>query len=386
MRGKRGLNHVHVGRCTRPTTRWRCATPATSTPGGTRASASGWCAADDDHRVQPGREGPVLRAGRRQGLPAPDVLRHPRRRPAPVRAPATEDESARTSLSEDAEDHRWAFGTGFDDPLAGDRHRRSPTASTPADLAAYCLMLGDDALISAHRLSAVVHAQPGARGGHRAGQHRAGPARPGAAAAGPGRAGRGPRAPGRGRAGVLPRRARVPQRPARRASTDGDFAQHGRPAAGLRGLAAGAVRPAGRLGRDPVLAAIAAQGRQRAGLPPRLRGAVGAQARRRHGAVARPDAAALGRPLAADATSSSGRPEVAARLQPGSAATRRTCGPRSTRCSTPVLGAGHAGPPAGRPARPGGGRRGGTACTPRRSATLLAEMQSVARAHPEATW
>jgi ring-1,2-phenylacetyl-CoA epoxidase subunit PaaA len=36
------------------------------------------------HRVQPGREGPVLRAGRRQGVPAPDLLRHPRRRPAHV--------------------------------------------------------------------------------------------------------------------------------------------------------------------------------------------------------------------------------------------------------------------------------------------------------------
>ena len=36
-------------------------------------------AGDGDHRVQPGREGLVLRPGGRQGLPAPDVLRDPRR-------------------------------------------------------------------------------------------------------------------------------------------------------------------------------------------------------------------------------------------------------------------------------------------------------------------
>ena len=42
--------------------------------------------AADDHGVEPGREGRVLRPGRRQGLPAPDVLRHPRRGGAPVSA------------------------------------------------------------------------------------------------------------------------------------------------------------------------------------------------------------------------------------------------------------------------------------------------------------
>ena len=35
-------------------------------------------------RVEPGREGPAVRPCRRQGLPAPDVLRHPRRRPPHV--------------------------------------------------------------------------------------------------------------------------------------------------------------------------------------------------------------------------------------------------------------------------------------------------------------
>lgn len=46
----------------------------------------------------------------------------------------------------------WAFGTGFDDPLAG------VDTTLPADvdssaLATYCRMLGDDALVSAQRLA-----------------------------------------------------------------------------------------------------------------------------------------------------------------------------------------------------------------------------------------
>jgi ring-1,2-phenylacetyl-CoA epoxidase subunit PaaC len=47
--------------------------------------------------------------------------------------------------------HRWAFGTGFTDPLAG-VDTSLPAGIDGADLAAYCLMLGDDALILSHRL------------------------------------------------------------------------------------------------------------------------------------------------------------------------------------------------------------------------------------------
>jgi ring-1,2-phenylacetyl-CoA epoxidase subunit PaaC len=47
--------------------------------------------------------------------------------------------------------HRWAFGTGFTDPLAG-VETAVPAGVDGADLAAYCLMLGDDALIMSHRL------------------------------------------------------------------------------------------------------------------------------------------------------------------------------------------------------------------------------------------
>ena len=47
--------------------------------------------------------------------------------------------------------HRWAYGTGFTDPLAG-VDTTLPSGVDGADLAAYCLMLGDDALIMSHRL------------------------------------------------------------------------------------------------------------------------------------------------------------------------------------------------------------------------------------------
>jgi ring-1,2-phenylacetyl-CoA epoxidase subunit PaaC len=64
----------------------------------------------------------------------------------------TDDEfAAYQSLAEDSEDHRWAFGTGFTDPLEG-IDASVPDGVDAAALAAYCLMLGDDALICSHRL------------------------------------------------------------------------------------------------------------------------------------------------------------------------------------------------------------------------------------------
>ncbi len=47
---------------------------------------------------------------------------------------------------------QWAFGTDFEDPLAG-VDTTVPADVDPAGLATYCLMLGDDALIMSHRLS-----------------------------------------------------------------------------------------------------------------------------------------------------------------------------------------------------------------------------------------
>ena len=46
----------------------------------------------------------------------------------------------------------WAFGTSFEDPLAG-VDTTVPDDVDASALAAYCLMLGDDALVYSHRLS-----------------------------------------------------------------------------------------------------------------------------------------------------------------------------------------------------------------------------------------
>ncbi|MEV6603734.1 1,2-phenylacetyl-CoA epoxidase subunit PaaC [Kutzneria sp. NPDC051319] len=48
-------------------------------------------------------------------------------------------------------DARWAFGTGFADPLSG-VDTTVPSDVDAAGLAAYCLMLADDALVMSHRL------------------------------------------------------------------------------------------------------------------------------------------------------------------------------------------------------------------------------------------
>ncbi|WP_156756981.1 1,2-phenylacetyl-CoA epoxidase subunit PaaC [Actinokineospora pegani] len=49
-------------------------------------------------------------------------------------------------------DAHWAFGTDFEDPLAG-VDTTVPDGVDPAVLARYCLVLGDDALVLSHRLT-----------------------------------------------------------------------------------------------------------------------------------------------------------------------------------------------------------------------------------------
>jgi ring-1,2-phenylacetyl-CoA epoxidase subunit PaaC len=51
-----------------------------------------------------------------------------------------------------SDDSQWAFGTDFEDPLAG-VDTTVPGGVDPHDLATYCLMLADDALVMSHRLS-----------------------------------------------------------------------------------------------------------------------------------------------------------------------------------------------------------------------------------------
>ncbi|TDP97049.1 1,2-phenylacetyl-CoA epoxidase subunit PaaC [Labedaea rhizosphaerae] len=60
-------------------------------------------------------------------------------------------DNAYEAISENNDETRWAFGTGFVDPLSG-VDTSVPDGVDGADLAAYCLMLGDDALIMSHRL------------------------------------------------------------------------------------------------------------------------------------------------------------------------------------------------------------------------------------------
>jgi len=62
------------------------------------------------------------------------------------------DESVYASLAEEHEDGQWAFGTGFED-VQEEITAPLPDGVDAADLAQYCLMLGDDALICAQRLS-----------------------------------------------------------------------------------------------------------------------------------------------------------------------------------------------------------------------------------------
>jgi len=65
---------------------------------------------------------------------------------------STGDDNPYDLLAEDHDEgHRWAFGTGFTDPLEG-IDTSVPDGLDPGALVRYCLALGDDALIYSHRL------------------------------------------------------------------------------------------------------------------------------------------------------------------------------------------------------------------------------------------
>ena len=62
------------------------------------------------------------------------------------------DDNPYDLLAEDHDEgHRWAFGTGFTDPLEG-VDTSVPDGLDPGALVRFCLALGDDALIYSHRL------------------------------------------------------------------------------------------------------------------------------------------------------------------------------------------------------------------------------------------
>ena len=252
-------------------------------------------------------------------------------------------------------------------------HRPAATASTPrvpagvdgADLAAYCLMLGDDALVMSHRLQQWLTRAPELEEEialanialDLLGQARL--------LLTQGRRGRRHAAATEDDYAFGRDRARVPQRPAGRGRRR-RLRRPDRPAAGAS--APGGWRCSTGCGHraDPVLAAVAAQGRQGADLPPRLRGAVGDPARRRHRLLARADAGRPRRRRAARWPSCSTPSEPSGwlgrrRRRPGRAASRVRRGAR------PGAGRGRAGPGPRPPALAGApGRPAATACTPRR--------------------
>ena len=136
MRARRGLSHTHVGSLHAPDAELALRN-ARDLYTRRQEGVSIWVVpAERDHRVQPGREGRLLRPGRRQGLPPPHLLRGAGRGGPPVNA---------------------TF-----ELRAAPRRRRA------------------DRRAAARRVG-----RPRARdgGGHRAGQHRPRPARRGPAAA-----------------------------------------------------------------------------------------------------------------------------------------------------------------------------------------------------------
>lgn len=64
-----------------------------------------------------------------------------------------------TTLAAADDDHRFAYGTGFTDPLAG-VDPTVPADVSRGDLAAACVALGDDALVLSHRLQEWVTRAP----------------------------------------------------------------------------------------------------------------------------------------------------------------------------------------------------------------------------------
>ena len=68
-------------------------------------------------------------------------------------------DDAYDALTDHEDDSRWAYGTGFADPLAG-VPTDVPSDVDAAALVTYCLMLGDDALVLSHRLQQWVTRAP----------------------------------------------------------------------------------------------------------------------------------------------------------------------------------------------------------------------------------
>ena len=185
MRGKRGLNHVHVG-----------SLHAADAEMALRAARDVYTRRNEGVSIWVVRAADITASSPDEKDPmfAPSgdkVYRHPTFYESPTTSPTCErpgktrptqaehPTNAHTTVTPRSttptRDGQWAFGTGFDDPLAG-VDTTVPDGVDPADLAAYCLMLGDDALVLPSG-SPSGDPRAGARGGGGAGEHRARPAR-----------------------------------------------------------------------------------------------------------------------------------------------------------------------------------------------------------------
>jgi len=123
LRGKRGLNHVHVGSLQAPDDEM-AVHEARDLYTRRNEGVSIWVVrAERMTASSPDEKDPMFRAERRQGLPAPDVLRHPGRRPPHLKAPSPPPPRARGRASE-----RWpTTGTGRSVPWATRRPCTRPS-------------------------------------------------------------------------------------------------------------------------------------------------------------------------------------------------------------------------------------------------------------------
>jgi ring-1,2-phenylacetyl-CoA epoxidase subunit PaaC len=291
--------------------------------------------------------------------------------------------NAYQSLAEETEDSRWAFGTGFTDPLEG-IDTSVPEGVDAAALAAYCLALGDDALIYSHRLQQWMTRMPEL-------EEETALANIALDLLGQARMllARAASAEGRGRdedrlaffrtEGEF-RNVRLAER------VDGDFAELVGRLLVFSCWRLALLRQLGDsdLGSDPVLAAIAAKGAKElayhreyaAGWVIRL----GDGTELSHGKMA----AALEAiwPL----TDELFRPDAVAASLPGVAADPEQARAEVDAVLDAVLAQATLERPDAKPLAPVGGRAGRDGVHTEAFGYLLAELQSVARAYPDATW
>src|SRR5262245_58397184 len=132
--------------------------PGTSTPVATRASRSGWSGRTRSPPPAPTRRTRSSRRAATRSIDTRPSMTSPTTSPTCRAREMTEIHTHEPGDHENAydgllvNDAHWAFGTDFEDPLAG-VDTTVPDGVDATQLATYCLMLGDDALVLSQRLS-----------------------------------------------------------------------------------------------------------------------------------------------------------------------------------------------------------------------------------------